>query len=486
MEILIPSLDLLIVAPEIVVLVTALLVMMADLVLVGEQKTRLAWLALVGVGAAAGVSCTLWDGSDPTLQGMLAADGYALFLNLVLLAAAALAILLSLDTHLPRGETYALLLLSTAGMMLMAAAVSLITIFLALEILSLALYVLVGLDRADGRSAEAALKYFLLGAFASGFLLYGMALTYGQAGTASLTGVRDHMFSLDGSFPPLLAVGLGLMVTGFGFKVALVPFQMWTPDVYEGAPTPITAFMSVGAKTAGFAALGRVVLYAFGQQHESWSWLLAALAALTMTVGNLAALRQANLKRLLAYSSIAHAGYILVGLAAGNEAGTGAVLFYLFVYAFMNLGAFAVILACERLAAPPGRGEAVADLAVLAGGRRWPAVAMALFMLSLAGVPPLAGFLGKLYIFSAAVQGGLAWLAAVGVVNSVVSATYYLRVVAAMAWPERVPVTPAGIRVPWGLQAVVALAALAVVVLGLWPGPVVDLARLAAAAIWGG
>jgi NADH-quinone oxidoreductase subunit N len=485
MDIPIPSLDLLIVAPEIVVLVTALLVMVADLVLAGEDKARLAWLALVGVAAAAGLSFYIWDGSDPVLQGMLAADGYALFLNLVLLAAAALAILLSLDTHLPRGEYYALLLLSTAGMMLMAAAVSLITIFLALEILSLALYVLVGLDRTDGRSPEAALKYFVLGAFASGFLLYGMALTYGQAGTASLAGVRDHLLSLGGSFPPLLAVGLGLMVAGFGFKVALVPFQMWTPDVYQGAPTPITAFMSVGAKTAGFAALGRVVLYAFGGQQASWSWLLAGLAAVTMTVGNLAALRQANLKRLLAYSSIAHAGYILVGLAAGNEAGTGAVLFYLLIYAFMNIGAFALVLASERVASAPGRGETVAELAGLAADRRWPAVAMAVFMLSLAGIPPLAGFLGKLYVFAAAVQGGLAWLAAVGVLNSVISAYYYLRVVAALAWPDRVPAAPAG-TLPRGVQAAVALAAVGVVLLGLWPGPVVDLARLAAAALWGG
>jgi NADH-quinone oxidoreductase subunit N len=205
-----------------------------------------------------------------------------------------------------------------------------------------------------------------------------------------------------------------------------------------------------------------------------------------MTVGNLAALRQANLKRLLAYSSIAHAGYILVGLAAASEAGTGAALYYLFVYAFMNVGAFAVVLASERVAAPPGRGETVAELAGLMAGRRWPAVAMALFMLSLAGVPPLAGFLGKLNVFGAAVQGGLAWLAAVGVVNSVISAYYYLRVVAAMAWPERLPVTPVGLRVPRGVQAAVALAALAVVVLGLWPGQVVDLARLAAASLWGG
>ena len=336
------SLNLLVIAPEIVVLVTALLVMVVDLFL-GQGAQEPAGLA--GAGRvwwlAAFLSYSIWDDGDATLQDMLVADGYALFLNLVILAAAALAILFSVEyaerTGLAQGEYYTLLLLSTAGMMLMAAAINLMTIFLALEILSIALYVLVGLNRAEPRSGEAALKYFLLGAFASGFLLYGMALVYGQAGTTSLAGIRDHVLSLGGEFPPLLMVALGLMIVGFGFKVALVPFQMWTPDVYEGAPTSVTAFMSVGAKVAGFAALGRVVLYAFGDLYADWSWVLAVLAALTMTVGNLAALRQTNLKRMLAYSSIAHAGYILAGLAAGNEAGASAVLFYLFAYAFMNV-----------------------------------------------------------------------------------------------------------------------------------------------------
>jgi NADH-quinone oxidoreductase subunit N len=494
MEISIPTLNFLVVAPEIVVLVTALLVMIVDLFLAKEQKGRLAWLSLVGVLAAAGLSYYIWDGTDPALQNMLVADGYALFLNLVILTAAALAILFSVEytarTGLALGEYYTLLLLSTAGMMLMAAAINLMTLFLALEILSIALYVLVGLNRAELRSAEAALKYFLLGAFASGFLLYGMALIYGQAGTTALDGIRDHVASLGGEFPALLAVGLGLMIVGFGFKVALVPFQMWTPDAYQGAPTSVTAFMSVGAKAAGFAALGRVVLYAFGDPapglslYGEWVWVLAVLAALTMTVGNLAALRQSNLKRMLAYSSIAHAGYILVGLAAGNELGTSAVLFYLFAYAFMNVGAFAILIAVGRFESSTEGGETLDDFAGLGARRPGLAAAMTLFMLSLAGVPPLAGFLAKLNVFSAAVQAGLVWLAVIGVINSVVSAYYYLRVVVFMYMKEGAPAEAAPLCL--ALQVGVGIAAVAIVVLGLWPGPILDLARLTAAALLGG
>ncbi|MEJ2208096.1 MAG: NADH-quinone oxidoreductase subunit N [Anaerolineae bacterium] len=504
-EISIPSFDLLIVAPEIAVLLTALLVMVVDLFLPDEHKPRLAWLGLVGVLAAAGLAYYIWDGSDAVLQDMLAADGYALFFHLAILVAAGLALLFSFDyvrhSGLPQGEYYALLLLSTAGMMLMAASVNLMTIFISLEILSLALYALVGLDRGRRRSGEAALKYFLLGALASGFLLYGMALVYGQAGTLSLAGVRQ-VVTTAASTEGLLLVGLGLMVVGFGFKVALVPFQMWTPDVYEGAPTSVTAFMSVGAKAAGFAALGRVALYAFGARQEDWVWVLAVLAALTMTLGNLAALRQASLKRMLAYSSIAHAGYILVGVAAGNAAGTSGVLFYLLAYAFMNVGAFSLIIAAgQRLSSGVGAaaaegaaesppGEALEDLAGLASRKPGLALAMALFMLSLAGIPPLAGFLGKLYVFGAAVQAGLTWLAIVGVLNSVISAYYYLRVVAYMYMrPEPSPApgaAPAPFPVSPALQVGLGLAAAAVVVLGIWPGPILDLARMAAASLLGG
>ncbi len=489
MEISIPTLDFLVVVPEIVVLVTALLVMAIDLFLGKEQKGRLAWLSLVGVVVAAGLSYYIWDGSNPVLQDMLAADGYALFLNLVILAAAALAILFSVEytgrTGLAQGEYYTLLLLSTTGMMLMVAAINLMTIFLALEILSIALYVLVGLNRAEPRSGEAALKYFLLGAFASGFLLYGMALVYGQAGTTSLAGVRETVLSLGGEFPVLLTVALGLMIVGFGFKVALVPFQMWTPDVYQGAPTSVTAFMSVGAKAAGFAALGRVAIYAFGRVQGDWVWVLAVLAALTMTVGNLAALRQTNLKRMLAYSSIAHAGYILVGVAAGNELGSSGVLFYLFAYAFMNVAAFAVIIAVSRFEGSTEGGETLDDFVGLAARKPGLAAAMALFMLSLAGVPPLAGFLGKLYVFSAAVRADLTWLAIFGVINSVVSAYYYLRVVAAMYMREDKAEAEAEAPICLALQIGVGLAGVVIVVLGFWPAPIMDLANVAITALLG-
>ena len=502
MEISIPSFDWSVIASEIVVLITALLVMILDLFLPKEQKSRLAWLSLVGVVAAAGLSYYLWPnaqgqiaaGSGATLGNMLVADGYAMFLNLVILTTAALAILLSIEytarIGLVQGEYYTLLLLSTAGMMLMAAAVNLMTIFLALEILSIALYVLVGLNRAERRSGEAALKYLLLGAFASGFLVYGMALIYGQTGTTSLVGLRDFVASLSGIFPTLLLVGLGLMIVGFGFKVALVPFHMWAPDAYQGAPTSVTAFMSVGAKTAGFAALGRVVLYAFSPEGSSqpgdWVWVLAVLAALTMTVGNLAALRQTNLKRLLAYSSIAHAGYLLVGVAAGNSLGASAVLFYLLAYTLMNVGAFAVVIAVGRWDTAAEGDVTLESLAGLAHRKPWLAAAMALFMLSLAGVPPLVGFLAKFYIFSAAVQVGLTWLAIIGVINSVVSAYYYLRVVVMMYMREGQPAPAQGHPVCLALQIGVGIAAVGIVAWGLWPGPILELARLAAAALLGG
>jgi NADH-quinone oxidoreductase subunit N len=497
MEILIPHLNLLAIAPEIAVVIAALLVMAADLVLGREQKRWLPWLSLVGLLVAAGLSYYLWVGTGSpdgpatglAVQDMLAADGYALFFHLIILAAAAMAILFSADyvcrTGLAQGEYYTLLLLSTAGMMLMASAVNLMTIFLALEILSIALYVLVGLNRAERRSGEAALKYFLLGAMASGFLLYGMALVYGQTGSTSLASVRETVASLTGEIPVLFMVALGLMIVGFGFKVALVPFQMWTPDAYEGAPTSVTAFMSVGAKAAGFAALGRILLYSFPDLETGWTWVLAVLAALTMTVGNLAALRQTNLKRMLAYSSIAHAGYILVGLAAGNEFGASAVLFYLFAYAFMNVAAFAVIIAVGRFSGPASRGETLDDFRGLAGYKPGLAAVMALCMLSLAGVPPLAGFLAKLQVFGAAVQAGLTWLAILGVINSVVSAYYYLRVVAVMYLQEERPAEAGTAPTSVALQIGVGVAALAIIVLGIWPTPVLELARLTVAALLG-
>jgi len=488
-----PALNLWPLAPELVLLVTALVMLVSGFSLRQDRRKGLAGVSLVAVLGAVGLLFFMRSSpADPAVQDMLVADSYSFFLKLTMLAATFLALLFSIEyverAGLAQVEYYALLLLSAAGMLLMAGAVNLITVFLALEILSVALYVLVGLNRANPCSAAASLKYLLLGAFASAFMLYGTALVYGQAGTTSLSGIRDLAASQAGNTPPLLLAGLGLMVVGLGFKVALVPFHQWTPDVYVGAPTSVTAFMSVGAKVAGFAALGRVVLYAFGPAKGDWQWLLAGLAALTMTVGNLTALRQTNLKRLLAYSGIAQAGYVLTGLAAANEAGTAGALFYLLAYAFTNVAAFGVVIAVARWYGTDLRGDTLDAYAGLAERRPWLAVALSLFMLSLAGLPPLAGFMAKLYVFAAAVRGGMTWLAIVGVVNSAIAAYYYLRLIAVMVGSNQGQAADRpqpGVVCP-AVKVGVVLACLVTLLLGIWPAPVLEWARAAAAALLGG
>jgi NADH-quinone oxidoreductase subunit N len=352
-------------------------------------------------------------------------------------------------------------------MMLMAAAGDLIIIFLGLETMSIAVYVLAGFVRRELRSNEAALKYFLLGAFSTGFLLYGIALVYGATGTIRLAPIRD---ALTGGMAgnPLLLLGLGMMLIGFGFKVAAVPFHMWTPDAYEGAPTPITAFMAVGVKVAAFAAFLRVFLVHLGPVSAQWTMVLWVIAALSMTVGNVIALVQVNVKRMLAYSAIAHAGYIIVGMAAATapEAG-GAILYYLLGYAFTNLGAFAIVIALERQGETSGM---IADFRGLARNHPALAAAMALFLLSLTGVPPLAGFVGKFYIFSAALNVGLVWLVVIAAVNSVISAYYYIGLIVAMYMQEggvevgRMTARPA-------LLISIAVAVVGTVIIGLYPQP---------------
>ena len=462
------------IAPQIIIVITALVVLLADLFV--NKKSILAYLSLLGIIVAMVASWYIWDGTDPMFQTMAIADGYSLFLNLVFLVTAALSVLVSIN-YLVReginyGEYYALLLFATGGMMLMGSATDLMVVFLALEILSISLYVLAGFNRADPKSGESALKYFLLGAFASGFLLYGIALIYGATGTTHLAAIVDFLTGTGTTSGTYLFIGLGLLLVGFSFKIALVPFHMWTPDVYEGAPTSVTAFMSVGAKAAGFAALGRLLLYAFPTLLWDWAWALVALSVLTMTLGNLAAIAQTHVKRMLAYSSIAHAGYILIGIIAANEAGMAGVLFYLLAYAFMNVGAFAVVIAVGR------EGEPNLELSDYAGlGSRQPllAAAMAVFMFSLAGVPPLAGFFGKFYIFSAAVQAGFVGLAIIGVLNSVVSAFFYLRVIVYMYMRE--PAVEARPVLAPPLALAITLAALGTIVLGLLPAPLLTLAQ---------
>jgi NADH-quinone oxidoreductase subunit N len=484
MPIQIPNLNFVALAPPLIVIGAALLVLLADLVM--ADKRLLGYLALLGVVAAGVASLALWSSAPLAFQTMAVSDSYTLFFNLVFLTTAALSLLAAIDylerKGLQRGEYYALLLFSTSGMLFMAAATDLIVVFLGLEIMSVALYILAGFNRGQFASIEAAMKYFILGAFASAFFLYGAALTYGATGTTNL-GQIGAWLAGGGGIPrdPMALTGLGLLLVGFAFKVAAVPFQWWTPDVYQGAPTSVTAFMSVGAKGAGFAALLRVLFSAFSPAFTG-DWMIAAavLAALTMTAGNLAALAQKDVKRMLGYSSIAHAGYILVGVAAGNADGVRGVLFYLLAYAFMNVGAFAVACVVER------RGEFSSTLADYAGlGRRQPllAAAMAVFMLSLTGIPPLVGFWGKLYVFRAAVEAGMTWLAILGVLNSAVSAFYYLGVLVQMYMREPAPAAegesqPAPVNLGIAIGAAVLLAALVTVGLGVWPAPVATLVAL--------
>jgi NADH-quinone oxidoreductase subunit N len=490
MPIEIPNLNFVALAPSLIVMGTALLVLLLDLAV--ADKRVLGYLGLLGVVAAAIVSILMAGYAPLAFQDMAVSDGYSLFFNLVFLATAGLSLLIAvdyLDRHdMQHGAYYALLLFSTGGMMLMAAATDLIVLFLALEIMSVALYILAGFNHKQFASAEAAMKYFILGAFASAFFLYGAALTYGATGTTNLAEIGAWLAE-GSSLPspdPMAMVGLGLLLVGFAFKVAAVPFQWWTPDVYQGAPTSVTAFMSVGAKAAGFSALIRVLHFSFGDvaYAAEWTTALAVLAVLTMTFGNLAALAQKDVKRMLGYSSIAHAGYILVGVAAANESGVRAVLFYLLAYAFITVGAFAVAAVIER------RDEFSTTLRDYAGlSQREPllAAAMAVFMLSLTGIPPLVGFWGKLFVFRAAVEGGMTWLAVVGVINSVISAFYYLGVVVHMYMRDPVKYAPSlpgeenaakkpgAVNLKAAIGAAVLLAMLVTIILGLWPGSLTNL-----------
>ncbi len=427
-------------------------------------------VALLALAAAAYAVWRVRDEKRALFEGMFVHDGLTVFFTLLFCAIGAVAVLISWDyakrTRIGLPEYYVLLLTSVLGMIVMAASNDLITIFLGLELMSLSLYVMVGFRRNQLESNEAALKYFLLGAFASGFLLYGIALLYGGTGTTNLQGIGDFLGDSPIGRNPLVLAGGLLVLTGFLFKVAAVPFHMWTPDAYQGAPTSVTGFMSAGAKAAGFAALLRILLRALPTLAEEWQPLLAMVAMLTMTVGNVTALLQNNLKRMLAYSSIAHAGYLLVALVAGGTEGAAAAVFYLATYAAMSLGAFTLLTMMGRGSDEP---VLVSDLAGLGFRKPLLGLALTLFMVSLGGIPPTAGFMGKVLVFGAAVKAGLIWpLVVVGVLNSVVSVYYYLRVTVAlyMRAPEGEPVelslnAPAVLALVltaaatlwWGLQA---------------------------------
>jgi len=465
--------------PPMVILLTAALVLVLDLVPPRRSKEHLGGLALAGFIGALLTTLVQWGGGARGFHDMVVLDNYALFVDVVVSYAGALVVLLSLDylrrNGVESGEYYALVLFAAAGMMLLASANDLVAVFLSLELMSLSLYILAGLFKARLASGEASMKYFLLGAFASSFLVYGIALVFGATGSTNF----DHIATATAgrAADPLLLVALGLLLVGFGFKTAAVPFHMWAPDVYEGAPTSVTAFIATGSKAAALAALIRVLIVGLRSVQADWTALLWAVAAVTMTAGNLVAIAQSNLKRMLAYSSIAHVGYMLVGLVAGGAPGAGAVLFYLLAYTFTTVGAFGVITLCARA------GEEAVEVAEYAGlARRHPVLAatLGLFLLSLIGIPPLAGFAGKFYLFGAAVRAGFVWLAVVAVLNSAFASYYYLRVIVYMYMREAdgdgatyAPSLAGGLAL--------AISVVGIVLLGVMPAPFVDLAQTAVA-----
>jgi len=460
----------------------------AGLVVLGYDLLRrgrgegAAWLSLLGLLAAGWAVWQVWDLTRPLFGGMVLVDAYSLFFQALFVLIGVVAVLISWDyvrrIDLPRGEYYCLLLYATLGMMIMAMSGDLIVFFLGLELMSLSLYVLAGMRRTRFESTEAALKYFLLGAFASGFLLFGIAFLYGATGTTNLMLMSGGLVESPIESNAFLWLGSALLLVGLAFKVSIVPFHMWTPDAYEGAPTSVTAFMSAGAKAAGFAALVRISSELLPLLQIDYAEVLQVLAIATLVVGNVVAIVQNNLKRMLAYSSIAHAGYLLVGVIAAGESGYSAVLFYLVVYSILSLGAFGIVSILGR------EGDERTDVRSLAGmGRSNPLVAalFSLFLLGLAGIPPTAGFIGKLYLFRAAVEAGFVPLVIVALLASVVSVYYYLRPVVVMYMME-----PQGspIRLTRSAAAAAALLAIAILTIfwGVRPG---ELARAATESVLG-
>jgi NADH-quinone oxidoreductase subunit N len=419
-----------------------------------------------------------------TFGGLFVTDAFAIFFKTLVLIASALAIIISQDylkqQGMARFEYAILILFATVGMMLMISANDLISLYLGLEMQSLALYVLAAFQRNDSRSTEAGLKYFVLGAMASGMLLYGSSLVYGFAGSTSFQVLAD-LFAA-GQAPSIgLIVGIVFILAGLAFKVSAVPFHMWTPDVYEGAPTPVTAFFSVGPKIAAFALFTRVMIGPFGDLVGQWQQVVIFISIASMLLGAFAALNQSNIKRMMAYSAIGHAGYALIGLAVGNEAGVRGLLIYLAIYLFMNIGAFACILCMRR----GGRMvEEISDLAGLNRTHPMVALALAVFMFSMAGIPPLAGFFGKLYIFLAAIEAELYTLAILGVLSSVVSAFYYLRIIKIMYFEE--PVEALDKPVSKEIATVLLGTSLVIVLFFVYPAPVLSGAEAAVSALFGG
>jgi NADH-quinone oxidoreductase subunit N len=479
--------DILSFLPMIVLLTWAILLLVADLWIPPERKGLTALLAAIGLAVALGLalsqlSFTQGGGSLTAFHDMVVTDGFSIFLDIIFLGSGLAAVTLAYDylkrMHIERGEYYSLLLFTLSGMLLMASAHDLIIVFLALELLSIPLYILAGFARPRVESEEASLKYFLLGAFATGFVLYGISLIFAATGQTNLAGVLA-VVQTPALIRPLFLAGAALFLVGLGFKVAAVPFNMWVPDVYQGSPSPVSGFMSVGAKVAGFAALLRIFVMVFPSLSAEMTPLLWGIAALTMLVGNVLALAQNNIKRLLAYSSIANAGYLLMALVpyASGQASTtsvAAMLFFFAAYALTSLGAWAVVVALEQAGQTeqPGQGLAIDDYAGLGRKYPWLALAMTVFMLSFTGVPLTLGFWGKFFLFRAAVQGGFTELALIGLLTSLLSAYYYLRVVVVMFMRAGEP----QVRNELWLGLTAGVLAVAVVVLSFMPNSLLLLA----------
>lgn len=470
--------------PAAQVLLTGLVVLLRDL-FIGDRESKgmLAVLSLVGLGLAAGEAVLLWGASESAFNESLVLDNFAIFFTLIFLLIAGLTILSSIQyvrqTGIHEGEFYALVLFATVGMILMAGANDLIVFFLGLETMSLAVYVLAGIWRADSRSSEAAMKYFIMGAFATGFVLYGIALIYGAAGSTNLNRIAAYLAEQPREWPLYLVGGGFLLLAGFAFKVGAVPFHFWVPDVYEGAPTPVTGFMSTAVKAAAFAAWGRILMHKLSPLDGDWVFPLWVIAIGTMTLGNLLAITQTSVKRMLAYSSIAHAGYLLIAVVVGEEWGGLSLMYYILAYALMTVGAFAVL---SFLAEGNNTRETYGDFAGLGFKRPFIALAMALFMLSLAGFPPLAGFVGKFYLFRAAVNAGHLALAIIGVLNSLLSVIYYLRVIVAMYMEEGGAEGKSFGQAPY-VYIAIAVALTGTIYLGILPATALDWSRIAFASL---
>jgi NADH-quinone oxidoreductase subunit N len=465
--------------PEIILTLGAMLVLMTDVFLPRRSNVVLA-LTLLTLGATA-AAVVSFAGIDTTIsRGLLAVDGFALFFKIVFLLSAAVTVLMSsryLEVErLEAGEYYFLILCATLGMMFMASGIDLITIFIGLETMAVSFYILSGFLKTNRRSNEASVKYFLLGAFSLGILLYGMSLLYGATGTTNLAGIAQALAGQERSI--LLVLAVILVTAGIGFKIAAVPFHMWAPDVYEGAPTPVTAFLSVGSKAASFAMLLRIYMEGLPSLIVDWQFLFYVLAVATMTVGNVAAVTQSNLKRMLAYSSVAHAGYVLVGIVPGTERSVAATLVYLGIYLFMQLGAFAIITLMRRRDVV---GDELKDLSGLYFRSPVVAFAMLFFMLSLGGIPPTAGFMAKVWVFGAAIEAGFIWLAVIAVLNSAISLFYYIRVVVFMWIKEESMGSP--IVIGPAMAVALAIAMLGTAILGVYPQFLFEHAQAAAQSI---